>query len=59
MLCACFLEGVAELIAELKRKMRVGAQPGDWYCTACNAQNFASRVACFKCSETQDPTVAL
>jgi hypothetical protein len=23
---------------------------GDWSCPACNINNFASRVACFKCS---------
>ena len=26
-------------------------RPGDWYCENCNAHNFASRNACFKCKE--------
>mmetsp|Transcript_50668 Transcript_50668/g.115065 ORF Transcript_50668/g.115065 Transcript_50668/m.115065 type:complete len:99 (-) Transcript_50668:439-735(-) len=26
-------------------------RPGDWPCPSCQANNFASRDACFKCSE--------
>jgi hypothetical protein len=28
------------------------AQPGDWDCPACGANNFAGRTSCFKCRET-------
>eukprot|EP00029_Vermamoeba_vermiformis_P005575 TRINITY_DN1976_c0_g1_i2.p1 TRINITY_DN1976_c0_g1~~TRINITY_DN1976_c0_g1_i2.p1 ORF type:complete len:278 (-),score=25.86 TRINITY_DN1976_c0_g1_i2:478-1311(-) len=26
-----------------------GVKPGDWRCSACNENNFASRTSCFKC----------
>ena len=27
------------------------SRPGDWMCVGCQANNFASRVSCFKCNE--------
>lgn len=32
-----------------QRVVRVPLRTGDWFCSACNVQNFASRQACFKC----------
>ena len=29
-------------------------RPGDWNCSACGVNNFASRVKCFKCGTPQD-----